>query len=381
MVVITKEMKDALLALLAEHKQTEKGSEKPISIQKQDNKIALKKSKKDISDEVTKTEDSLASTSTNSSDLSELETEKVTKPLEEDTSNVKLSQSQKFFEIFQLKNTSQLIKILCFQYLLIKGCGMTIVPNNWDTKKEFTRGEFLLALVTNPNIFGKQASQLLKTWDSHLQQNDVDYEIILDTIMSLMLKNKNNQLTMMPSEFKPLRDFLQNKRDIVYRPEDFNIKKEIKPNPEVSNKNLIEEPSAEPAEKDANKKRPYISAEQKQKLAVDRRLKYQIRTQLDNIFIQFLKLTLNYIYNAAPVLKTTKGIHHEIGQLPQIEAIAKIMLTNYDDTQREEAKKLKKDGEKQTSENITESSQENSEEASLNDIQTNLEITPEQKQG
>lgn len=87
---------------------------------------------------------------------------------------------------YHKQDESLSIIIAILQYFLVSKCKQKF-HSNWINKKDYTRAELLLALTTNPTVFGPEfESAIHSVWIKHLKDNQEIYTRVL-TIINVVI--------------------------------------------------------------------------------------------------------------------------------------------------------------------------------------------------
>lgn len=163
---------------------------------------------------------------------------------------------------YQKMDENLTLIIVWLQYFLVVKCKQKL-HLNWSDKKDYTRAELLLALISNSSVLGEEFEKIiLPVWIMHLREHTNAYlKIFSILIRALFSQNKINNDARHYSEL--LVAYLNAPRNVIF----------TKKIPNKSTTINI------PVEKDT-KKESY-------------RIKVTLKVALDKILIQFLETALN----------------------------------------------------------------------------------------
>ena len=151
--------------------------------------------------------------------------------------------------------------IAMLQYFLILKCKLKF-HSNWSNKKDFTRAELLLALTTNPTVFGTEdESAIHSTWIRHLKDNQEAYTRVLTIIPVVIFNVKDSDNADVKYCIGKLTNYLLSAKNIIF-----------------TKKSIIKETSEKQTTIKTVVKKPNI--------------KYIVKIALDQILIQFLDTAL-----------------------------------------------------------------------------------------
>lgn len=115
----------------------------------------------------------------------------------------------------QGKNLSIIIAML--QYFLVSNCKQKF-HSNWTNKKDYTRAELLLALTTNPTVFGSEfESAIQSAWIKHLKDNQESYTRALSILnINIMVIMNSDDSVDAKNYIGKLTNYLNSPKNIIF---------------------------------------------------------------------------------------------------------------------------------------------------------------------